>query len=203
MTWWRNQMSRMRFIAFKTFIRSLLSSTEDLMLYLSRQIWSAFWAWAFAFRSHLCVCERKRVGSLQKMFKEVNHGLFDPRQINVDYLFMCVRGIIRRNTCPLHIVPLQFTSEKKKQIISTFKRMWSPSNPTPMTTMLVKSNQKTAVCIPHRLPDSLINEEKHWQMCLQANRWSQQSGHLDAQVHEIIKITPKHATCGLLSKIFF
>lgn len=78
-------------------------------------IWSAFWAWAFAFRSHLCVCVRERVGSLQKMFKEVNHGLFDLRQINVDYLFMCVRGIIRWNTCPLQIVPLQFTSEKRNK----------------------------------------------------------------------------------------
>lgn len=38
-------------------------------------------------------------------------------------------------------------------------------------------------------------------MCLQANQWSEQSGHLDAQVHEIIKITPKHAICGLLNKV--
>ncbi len=60
-----------------------------------------------------------------------------------------------------------------------------------MTTMLVRSNQKTAGSIPHRRPDSLRNEDEDWQMCLQANQWTEQSGHLDAQKYETIKITAK------------
>ncbi len=65
-----------------------------------------FWAWAFASRHTFpAVFVLVRTGFLQKMFKEVH--LFDLREINADYLFMSVKGIVRWNKCPLHVVPLQ------------------------------------------------------------------------------------------------